>query len=152
MFALGYAPDCYYGDETVESDAPGPETTGASSKSRRRWGEGSLVEYLTNMGFSPSEIVEAGLAVRTNKDSTNEEKSTTGKDGEYSGLMDRFRSRLVVPILDRSGRNVIGFGGRHVESTTGGNINSGSSFTPAKYINSPESCVFTKKASLVKFI
>ncbi|KAL3799555.1 hypothetical protein HJC23_008682 [Cyclotella cryptica] len=147
-FALGYAPDCYFGDETVESNQPGSETAEAWSKLRKRWGEGSLVEYLTNMGFSPNEIVEAGLAVRTNKDSANEDKYIKGKGEDYHGLMDRFRSRLVVPILDRSGRNVIGFGGRHLESTTSRNTSDDSSFTPAKYINSPESYVFTKKASL----
>ena len=60
-FALGYAPDYYYGDEADSS---------ASSKKKlkkRSWGEGSLVEYLAGIGFSPDEIVESGLAVRTKK-------------------------------------------------------------------------------------
>lgn len=96
------------------------------------------------MGFTPSEIVEAGLAVRTN--SKSKAKQEESVDDSTDGLMDRFRNRLVVPIFDRDGKHVIGFGGRHLDST--GGTNSDSLYTPAKYINSPESCVFKKKVRL----
>jgi DNA primase len=136
-FALGYAPDCYYGDEATKAT----------------WGEGSLVGYLAMMGFSPNEIVEAGLAVRTNTKSPNKESkyptnqlkaSADDNNDDYSDLMDRFRNRLVVPILDKSGKNVIGFGGRHLDSAREAGTGN-SSYIPAKYINSPDSSVFRKK-------
>ena len=70
-------------------------------------------------------------------------------EADYSTLMDRFRGRLIVPIFDESGQYVIAFGGRYLESANdAGDATSGDgekSFTPAKYINSPESLVFTKK-------
>ncbi len=55
------------------------------------------------------------------------------KDGE---AYDIFRGRIVIPILDVNSR-VIGFGGR---STDAGGI--------PKYINSPESAVFSKRSAL----
>jgi DNA primase catalytic core len=156
-FALGYAPDCYYGDE--------------ADKRKRKWGEGSLVEYLADVGFVPDEIVEAGLAVRTRKKQLNNKNDTTerkrdGKDlsnkggnetntsdeddadveHDYSDLMDRFRSRLIIPIMDETGRNVIALGGRHLEPTASNDTKDNDEFSrPAKYINSPDSLVFTKK-------
>lgn len=129
MDSANFSIDCYYGDERTQT-----------------WGEGSLVEYLSNLGFLPNEIVEAGLAVRTNPNSIktvvpNEED---GNSSDFSHMMDRFRNRLVVPILDKSGQSVIGFGGRHLDSAQRHDDDK-SSFVPAKYINSPESSVFRKK-------
>lgn len=54
---------------------------------------------------------------------------------EGGGLYDRFRERLMFPVLDAMGR-VIAFGGR----TLGDD--------PAKYLNSPESELFDKGRSL----
>ena len=59
-------------------------------------------------------------------------------------VIDRFRDRLIVPILDRSGKNVIALGGRIVPKSE----RAQGSFEPAKYINSPESPVFTKGSTL----
>lgn len=134
-FALGYAPDCYYGDEASSSSS---------------WGEGCLVNYLAKMEFTPDEIVEAGLAVRTKKkiqmeDSEQEQPKNADAANDYSSLMDRFRSRLIVPILDDSGQHVIAFGGRHLESIATSEDAKSEHFTPSKYINSPDSLVFTKK-------
>ena len=82
----------------------------------------------------------------------NKEKSapTPTPTLEYRDLMDRFRGRLMVPIFDESGKHVIGFGGRHLETSGIGigavaDVNPLSSFKAAKYINSPESQVFSKK-------
>lgn len=135
-FALGYAPDCYYGDEASSSNT---------------WGEGSLVSYLAKMEFTPDEIVEAGLATRTktkkfqSEDNDQQHSDNADAVNDYSSLMDRFRSRLIVPILDDSGQHVIAFGGRHLESVAASDDAKSETFTPAKYINSPESLVFTKK-------
>ena len=124
------------------------------------WGAGSLVEYMAEAGFSPDEIVEAGLAVRTKRkqlapggenteiNNTPSEVADGAKDEkqhDYSCLMDRFRSRLIIPIFDENGQSVIALGGRHLESAIDDSDDKPSSFKPAKYLNSPDSPVFTKK-------
>lgn len=55
---------------------------------------------------------------------------------ENGGTYDRFRDRVLFPIYDRRGR-VIGFGGRIIGDGQ------------PKYMNSPESLVFNKSASLL---
>jgi len=55
---------------------------------------------------------------------------------EKGGTYDRFRDRVLFPISDRRGR-VIGFGGRIIGDGQ------------PKYMNSPESLVFNKSASLL---
>lgn len=54
---------------------------------------------------------------------------------ETGGFYDRFRQRLMFPVVDALGR-VVAFGGR----TLGDD--------PAKYMNSPESALFTKSRTL----
>ena len=49
LFRLGFAPDEYYGKHSKAT----------------QWGEGSLVEHLKELGFSPDEILASGLAIRT---------------------------------------------------------------------------------------
>jgi DNA primase len=66
---------------------------------------------------------------------------TASLDMDYSTLMDRFRGRLVVPIFDATGKEVLGFGGRILESSN----EKESDFKAAKYLNSPETLVFKKK-------
>ena len=91
-FALGYAPDCYYGDKasTLNSSDPGTSSKNIA-RAKIRWGEGSLVEYLAGMGFSPSEIIDAGLAVRTKRQSdqgserSNRTKSSSAESGVGNG-------------------------------------------------------------------
>ena len=65
------------------------------------------------------QLVEAGMLI--SKDS--------------GGSYDRFRDRLMFPIIDRRGR-VIGFGGRVFDDTT------------PKYLNSPETPIFHKGKEL----
>jgi DNA primase len=72
--------------------------------------------------FSPRELALAGLV-----------KPRERGDGYY----DTFRNRLIFPIRDENGR-VIAFGGR---------VMPGSS-DPAKYLNSPETPVFSKSRSV----
>jgi len=64
--------------------------------------------------------IEAGLLVKNEK----------------GGTYDRFRDRVLFPIYDRRGR-VVGFGGRIIGEGQ------------PKYMNSPESMVFSKSASLL---
>ena len=68
------------------------------------------------LGYTEERLLEAGLLVRT--------------EGS-SELRPRFRGRLMFPIQDRSGRHV-GFGGRLLGPGE------------PKYLNSPESPVFSK--------
>ncbi len=80
-----------------------------------RW-DGLLSHLQQVEGIAPELLEAAGLVV-----------ARKGGDGFY----DRFRHRVMVPILDRQGR-VIGFGGRSLD---GGE---------PKYLNSPETEVFEK--------
>ena len=79
----------------------------------------SLASFLTKKGFSPSEIIESGLALPT--------KNAHGDLPVY----DRFRTRLMFPLRDVMGRT-LGFSGR---ALGGGE---------PKYLNSPETPIFKK--------
>ena len=81
---------------------------------------GLLRNYMNTLGFDEKRQVEAGLLI-------------AGDDG--SEPRPRFRGRLMFPILDSMGRN-IGFGGRLLGPGE------------PKYLNSPESPVFTKGKTL----
>lgn len=80
-----------------------------------------LYKMLKVKGFKDEEILATGLVNKTEK-------------GEY---IDRFRKRLMFPIMDVSGR-VIAFGGRKLENNE----------KMAKYINSNENLVYSKKKHL----
>ncbi len=78
------------------------------------------LQALTALGYSEDEIIDAGLAARSDK----------------GRVYDRFRNRLMIPIRDERGR-VVGFGGRALDPNE-----------PAKYINSPQSALFDKSQLL----
>ena len=79
-----------------------------------------LLRYLTDKGYAPADLHEAGLIIeRENK----------------SGYYDRFRGRVIVPIRDQRGR-VIGFGGRVLGDQV------------PKYLNSPQTPLFDKSSVL----
>lgn len=90
-FGLGYAPDSWHG----------------------------LVEHLRTKGFSEKEMIEANVAVQSQK----------------GGAYDRFRNRVMFPIIDVRG-NVIAFGGRALDDKG------------AKYLNSSDTIVFKKSKNL----
>jgi DNA primase len=83
----------------------------------------ALLEYLRARGYEAGLIEEAGLAVKR-------------KSG--SGYYDRFRNRIMFPILDRIGR-CVGFGGRILGSNNAG---------IPKYINTSENLIFHKGSTL----
>lgn len=131
-FGIGYAPDAYFGE------------------SRGAWGQGSLTQYLRELNFTAEEVVAAGLA-KVTKRSNRIKKRKSVQDGNiteanvsFETVIDLFRGRLVVPIFDRTGKNVLGFGGRILESTP----NTSAEYQAPKYVNSPESLVFSKKDTL----
>ena len=80
----------------------------------------ALLDAMTAKGYTKQELLEAGLVLK------NEKKGT---------LYDRFRNRLMFPIIDVRG-NVIGFGGRVMDDST------------PKYLNSPETIIFNKRRNL----
>ena len=81
----------------------------------------SLIRAAGEKGISKRKLIAAGLAVPR-------------EDG--GGCYDRFRNRLMFPIIDPQNRT-IAFGGRALDEDE-----------RAKYINSPESPVFSKSAQL----
>lgn len=80
-----------------------------------------LYKHLSAAGFKDEEILATGLVNKNDR-------------GEF---IDRYRKRLMFPIMDVSGR-VIAFGGRKLENNE----------KMAKYINSNENLVYSKKKHL----
>lgn len=78
-----------------------------------------LLKYLREEGFTDDEIVESGVV---------------GKS-ENGDIYDRFRNRLMFPIIDIR-KNIIGFGGRVLDDSK------------PKYLNSPETAAFNKSYNL----
>ncbi|MFL5603988.1 MAG: DNA primase [Gemmatimonadaceae bacterium] len=81
---------------------------------------GLLRNYMTTLGFDETRLIAAGLLIK-------------GED--ETEPRPRFRNRLMFPILDAMSRN-IGFGGRLLGPGE------------PKYLNSPESAVFSKGKTL----
>lgn len=82
---------------------------------------GALKRHLASRGVPVADMVEAGLLI-------------AGDD--IPEPFDRFRDRVMFPIEDARGR-VIAFGGRAMQADV-----------PAKYLNSPETPLFHKGATL----
>jgi len=77
-----------------------------------------LLNFLKEKGYTESFLVKAGLLSQ--------------KNNRY---YDRFRNRVMFPIIDVKG-NVIGFGGRSIDDSL------------PKYLNTPETEVFKKSKTL----
>jgi DNA primase len=84
----------------------------------------ALTLSATEAGFKPDVLEAVGLA-----------KARAGGGGHY----DVFRDRLMFPILSPIGK-VLGFGGRILPDTP----TASDDYTPAKYINTPETEVYHK--------
>ncbi len=84
-----------------------------------------LTTFLAKHGVSPAIAERVGLLV----------PRTSGE-----GYYDRFRHRLMFPVLDAQGR-VVAFSGRALPEPEGAPVPTEKS---AKYINSPESPIYTK--------
>ena len=81
-----------------------------------------LLRPMRDRGYSEDELTQSGLF-------------STGDDG--SKMYDRFRGRVMFPICNDTGE-VIAFSGRVLFAEQ----------SPAKYVNSPETILFTKGAVL----
>jgi len=100
---------------------------GLKDESVRRFGLGYAPDSATALraaalqaGFTDRQLLAAGLTARR----------------EDGSVYDRFRNRLMFPILDPGGQ-VIAFGGRALSATE-----------RAKYLNSPQTALFDKSANL----
>ncbi|WP_209342623.1 DNA primase [Flavonifractor sp. AGMB03687] len=76
----------------------------------------ALTKAMTAKGYTKMDLIDAGLAV-------------AGKNG---GIYDKFRSRLMLPVIDVRGE-VVGFTSRLLPGEEG-----------AKYLNTPETVLFKK--------
>jgi|GEM_PF-302462 len=85
----------------------------------------AALQWAKKHGYTPEQLVTAGLLTPP--------KSPDRPDDYY----DRFRGRLMFPICDRQGR-VVAFSGRILDVKS----------HPAKYVNSPETDIFTKSRIL----
>lgn len=97
-------------------------------KYRLGWAESGwdgLIQYAERKGVKGSILAEVGLASQR-KDKT--------------GFVDRFRARIIFPIQNLSGKP-IAFGARRLDGVTPDD-------DEAKYINSPESVVYSKGNNL----
>jgi len=82
----------------------------------------SMVKAMRAKGYTDQELIDSGLVTKSQKN---------------GNLFDRFRDRLMFPIIDVRG-NVIGFGGRIMKNDK----------EAAKYLNSPETMIFNKRKNL----
>lgn len=80
----------------------------------------SLYRHFKAKGVDEKILLELGLI-------------SQGKEGKY---YDKFRNRVIFPIINTSGK-VIGFGGRRIDDNDN-----------PKYLNSPENLIFQKKNNL----
>lgn len=100
-----------------------------------------LLRELKDKGFKPEDIEKAGLAI---------------KSQERNSWYDRFRSRIMFPVADGSGR-IVGFSGRIFEEvptrSAVGTPTSGlkDQSVGAKYINTPQTLIYDKSRVLYGF-
>ena len=80
-----------------------------------------LLTAMRQKGYGDGELLASGLAVR----------------GRNGGLYDKFRSRLIFPVIDVRG-DVLAFGGRIVTKDS----------DAAKYMNTQETAVYSKRRVL----
>lgn len=93
----------------------------------------ALTLALQRKGFALDECEEVGLVVRKNR--------VGGQHEASRDFYDRFRHRLMFPIMDERG-HVVAFSGRALALPRGTEAPSGD--PPAKYINSPETAFYKK--------
>ena len=85
----------------------------------------ALLQWARKHAYTPEQLITAGILSPPNR---------PDRPDDY---FDRFRGRLMFPICDRQGR-VVAFSGRILDVKS----------HPAKYVNSPETDIFTKSRVL----
>ncbi|OHA58279.1 MAG: DNA primase [Candidatus Vogelbacteria bacterium RIFOXYD1_FULL_44_32] len=88
----------------------------------------NLTEFLTKQDYSSEVLVKSGLAIKK-------------ADGQSAGrLYDRFRGRIMFPLVDTDG-HVVGFSGRLYDPAS-------ERSEEAKYLNSPQTLCYDKSRFL----
>ncbi|MCR4926294.1 MAG: DNA primase [Clostridiales bacterium] len=82
----------------------------------------SLINYMQDKGYSKQELLEAGLARKSEKNNS-------------VNYYDNFRNRMMIPLIDTSG-NVLAFSGRVLDDSK------------PKYINTSDTLVYKKSEQL----
>jgi DNA primase len=112
-------------------DSPGSGALQAFRVGYAPAGWDGLASFLKRQGVSPALAESVGLIVPRS-------------GGSGSGYYDRFRHRLMFAVMDAQGR-VVAFSGRALARLP---EDDPSREPPPKYINSPESPIYTKGATL----
>ncbi len=120
--------------KSLQPDSPAKkylEKRGVAPKMAERFG----------LGFAPPgwDLLQKELA-RHNVSAEEVERAGLAKPSQKGNLIDRFRNRLMFPIV-MEGENTVGFGGRAIDPEDKG----------PKYLNSPESAAFDKSNCLYGF-
>jgi len=107
-----------------------------------------LLRYLISKGFKIEDILKTGLVISKKEPEEINAKNKVNyfKNLKIEDLYDRFRSRIIFPIKDKSG-NIVGFTGRIFQGKyplkTIKDIEQ-----VGKYVNSPQSIIFDKSRIL----
>ena len=125
LFRLGYAPDAW--DDTVNWAKSKSHDLALVEKA------GLIIHKTGNAPASGAAVDASSTAKADDEASSATREGARAPQSQIRNYYDRFRGRLMFPICDEQGR-VIGFSGR---------VLSGDEKT-AKYINSPETPIFTK--------
>ncbi len=113
------------------------------------WESERQLNYLRNRGIGDRTIKQFGLGFAPDswnslydhlkskgyEDGAIEKVALIGKRSKGTGYYDKFRNRIIFPIINTKG-NVIGFGGRVIDDTM------------PKYLNSQETYIFNKGYNL----
>jgi DNA primase len=109
-----------------------------------------LTSFLRRQGVSPAVAEAVGLIVpRSGGGEVRQAASGGSRSDDSRGFYDRFRHRLMFAVLDVQGR-VVAFSGRALPPLPGEaeGRRDAQRDPPPKYINSPESPIYTKGAML----
>lgn len=118
--ALARHPDASRARDYLDRRGIRPETIAAFRLGYAPKGWDNLLAHLGRHGVPPSLLEKAGLIVARR---------------EGGGWYDRFRERIIFPILNEASE-VVGFGGRVLDDSL------------PKYLNSPETPVYSKRRTL----
>lgn len=91
-------------------------------------GETNLYHMMQKKGYANQQLIDSGVCIRRERDNK---------------IIDKFRGRLMFPILDNLGRTV-GFSGRHIPVPK-------ETYSPPKYLNTGETSIFLKGKILYGF-
>ena len=139
--ALRFAARFYYHQLTTTDEG---QRARAYLQDERGLEEETIKDF--GLGYAPGQwdaLTEAAESEQIDPETLEDAGLTIERDG--GGHYDRYRGRVMFPILSRVGR-VLGMAGRLFEGAEGPAV--GGDFDPPKYINSPETDVYHKKEVL----